>query len=177
MDDHRSDLDMEHPPLVSYPDDTVPNREDLTSIFHDYVHTIGRGDMLAEGDNKTQQDPSQFTRRRLLSLGHGPMCLNSYAVSQRGAQRLLYLASREIWAPIDVALSMWCRQEKLRCLVSVPSLFGQWKIKDAAVKNTDINEVKGDLKTKYNPSIGNSANVRTSVRKTLEKALFPKHLG
>lgn len=169
--EHPGYVDMTHPPRVLYPDPTVANLEDTKEVFRSYLHDTGYPSVLARADNATQQDDAIFTRQRLLSVGLGPVCTNAYAVSQRGARRLLYRASRGIQFQIDVALSIWCRHAGLRCLVVVPAAMGQWKMKDNRAKDSDIVLVEAykanDDKLNHDPSVGHAEDVRRSVRKAL----------
>ena len=80
---------------------------------------------------------------RLVHVAGEPMCTFAYAVSQRGARKLLYnLAVKELQGNFDNALAWACRDKPLdtQCISVYPSLFHSHKAAGWAGKNSDTKE-------------------------------------
>lgn len=80
-----------------------------------------------------QQDNQYPAQSRLFHHTHAPECSLSYAVSQRGALRILYEASqRNSTEAFDALLGELCDAgaeggSKLICVTTQPSLFSRWQ--------------------------------------------------
>ena len=77
---------------------------------------------------------------RIVHNAKTPICTFAYAVSRRGAQRLLYnLAVNELQGNFDNALAWMCQAKAMgaRCLSVYPSLFHQHRAAGIAGKNSD----------------------------------------
>lgn len=77
---------------------------------------------------------------RIVHQADAPICAFAYAVSYRGAQRILYnLAIKELQGIFDNALAWMCREKArgVRCLGVYPPLFYQHRAAGKAGKNSD----------------------------------------
>lgn len=162
-ENHPPDIDYEHPPHVLYNDDTLPDREhtgtSMAAYLEHYGHDVG--------------GPNVTSPKRLIKRLNSPVCTSAYAVSLRGASRLLYHLTRELTAPVDNNIAWAITDGKLKGYAPLPPIMGQWKILDGGRKNSDIEVPKGEKRTElnHNPSIGFSLNIRKSVRKALREIL------
>ena len=89
------------------------------------------------------------------------ICTFAYAVSARGARRLLYdLGVSAFKDPFDVALAIWC-EKKGTCLTVQPQLVSLYRAPGAFNKDSDIhpNGPKDKVRKK-----GNSPYIRQSVK-------------
>ena len=81
-----------------------------------------------------------------MSRAKGPVCILGYAVTQEGAQRLLYKYSLERMAgPLDVELMVGCASGTIRCLAVNPNLVGVYRAPGPLLKVSDI-DVPSDSK-------------------------------
>ena len=105
---------------------------------------------------------------RVVHVVGAPICTFAYALSYRGAQKILYaLSVKELRGLFDNALSWWCtdHSQNARCLSAHPAYFSQHKVRGKAGKNSDNNpSAKGVEKA-------NTANIRYSTRLNLEQLL------
>ena len=71
------------------------------------------------------------------------ICLTGYAVSQRGARRIL-AGLQDTSIPIDLEMHRFCRDEGLQCVGAYPVLVGSHAPMGPVSKGSDINEGKSD---------------------------------
>ncbi|KAJ5396798.1 hypothetical protein N7509_004911 [Penicillium cosmopolitanum] len=102
------------------------------------------------------RDPPPLERpddARLTCALKDGVCSNFYAVSRRGAQRILSALSVnpsglaeeiDIGAQFDVSLGRMCGHGYLRCFSSYPSLTGSFRAAGTAAKSSDIHSEEGD---------------------------------
>ncbi|KAK9350904.1 hypothetical protein V1505DRAFT_381669 [Lipomyces doorenjongii] len=146
-----------HDLVQIYDDPNVPSMADTEQIFLKQMHSFG---LRANNVGK----------KRLLSPAYGPFCTMGYAVTRRGAQRLLlnlgYLSLR---GPVDMDM-MWKLQEgKLRGYSVTPPLLSAWRVggqKDSDNKHDSKLSVSG----KGNEG-GWSRNIKNSARIEMVKEL------
>ena len=108
---------------------------------------------------------------RVVHVVGSPICTYAYAVSYRGAQKILYgLSVKELRGLFDNALSWWCtdKSQNARCLDAHPAYFSQHKFVGGVGKNSD-----------NNPSISaqekaETRNIRFSTRLNMENLLTGK---
>ncbi|KAF2642570.1 glycosyltransferase family 25 protein [Massarina eburnea CBS 473.64] len=141
--------------VILHSDSTVPGRRDLTT------------DLKSDGGpNLLRIAYPEHTR--LIHHAYRPVCSTAYAVSQRGARKILYeLGVRKYTSQFDNQLRELCDGEKMRetrlvCLTSQPSYFSHWRARGREEKDSDIAETKGEWRDK-----GESVNIRWSVRQNL----------
>jgi hypothetical protein len=113
-------------------------------------------------------DLANNTRIRVLAPSWYSVCTIGYALTNRGAQKLLYtIGNREtMGAPVDLAIIDKVQKGYLDALTVVPPLVTPWKT--GTVSDSDIDnlaERKGEL-----PS--GSENLQNSARKALENSLL-----
>lgn len=102
---------------------------------------------------------------RLTHHVHVPVCSVAYAVSQRGARRILYeLSIRNYTSEYNNMLREMCdgeemRTVKLTCLTTQPALFTHWWPRGIRKKESDIDSNRDGWR-----EVGESKNIRWSVR-------------
>ena len=117
-------------------------------------------DMAREGyDNET----------RVIYRARRGCCLYAYALSYRGAQKLLrHEASTTKWRPIDVAVSDWCATDpNVKCIGVFPQLIDSHKFAGRQNRNSDIAEYSAqEVRNK-----GYTFNIVHSTRLNLDHLL------
>lgn len=176
QDRHPGDVNLDHTPHVLFDDRTVADRgdtsEDIAAYMDHYGYTLPRDDLHSDAPI-----------RRVVTRAHAPICLSAYAVSLRGASRLLYHQTRGLDSTVDLAFADLVETGKLKGYEIMPPIMSQWKVKDAGLKNSDLDmanasdrerERDNDSMRNHNPSIGESTHIRNSIRKHLEEILVRK---
>ncbi|KAH0592834.1 hypothetical protein MHUMG1_09479 [Metarhizium humberi] len=138
-----------------YNDRFSPNSTEMTDSFRKELKDWG-------------VDLANNTRVRVLAPSWYSVCTIGYALTNRGAQKLLYtIGNREsMGAPIDLAMIDKVQKGYLDALTVIPPLVTPWKT--GRVSDSDIDnlaERKGEL-----PS--GSENLQNSARKALENSLL-----
>jgi len=139
--------------VVQEGDETVPSHEKLSV-------SGGPGTLLEYPDHT-----------RLTHHVYVPVCTVAYAVSQRGARRILYeLSVRNYTSQFDNMLREMCdgeemRSVKLTCLTTQPALFMHWYPRGNRKKESSIDDRDG-----WREEAG-SMNIRWSVRSNMEKLI------
>lgn len=175
-DSHPVYIDIKNPPHVLYDDNTMLDRSAMDPVAADSIinYMDYYGYTLPDPNNVTAVKP-----KRIMTRSHSSVCMSAYAVSLKGAAKLLYHVSREIDHPIDIQMMLLIQQGKINSYEIMPPLMAQWKMKDGGGKNSD-NDISPnhnkyiDNKSNnvnHNPSIGFSENFRNSVRKSLSQIL------
>lgn len=146
-------------------------------------------DDLDEADQRTyviQNDPTvpavdqlymnnpEFLHRwpdhsRIVHVVGKPICTFAYALSYKGAQKILYaLSVKELRGFFDNALSWWCagKDQNARCLDAHPAYFYQHKAIGGVGKNSDNNPNSGTAQEK-----AETKNIRFSTRFNMEQLL------
>lgn len=78
--------------------------------------------------------------RRFLHKSPGTVCTTSYAVSRRGAMRLLHtLTDRGYFAQVDLAIRDMIWNNQLDAYTVIPPIMSQWKYTDTTA-NSDIGD-------------------------------------
>jgi len=110
---------------------------------------------------------------RVITFASEGTCSLAYAVSQRGARRLLYdIGLVKLDNPLDITLREWCsehpettRPEDRKCLTVLPQLFDTHN--PAGTASSDVSpEGEGGYRDK-----GGTANIRWSVRMNMDQIL------
>ena len=100
-----------------------------------------------------------------------PVCSLVYAISQRGARKLLYsLSLQKLDDPYDVMLRAWCQgldgNEAHVCPGVLPQLFDHYRRAGSKTVDSDISEPIQEVRAK-----AETLNIRWSVRLNMEKLL------
>ena len=106
---------------------------------------------------------------RIVHVAGEPICTFGYAVSFKGAQKILYaLSVKELRGLYDNALSWWCRDKHqgARCLSPHPAYFGQHRAVGKAGKNSDNQPDQAGIDK------AETLNIRYSARLNLEQMLL-----
>lgn len=166
--DHIGEVDPAHPPLVAYQDKTLDYLEDTfeqnLNIMNTYNYTV------PSQNQPNAQETNGMKHRRLAILTNKAVCLNGYAVSRKGAIKLLYHYSKGITAPIDLAYAELSNKGMIRSWSIVPAIMTQWKIKDANHRNSDkffpdAGKFQQEAEaTNHNPWVGFAPSIKNSAR-------------
>lgn len=139
--------------VVRTPDSTVPIRERLNA-------QASYGALSSNHPDHT----------RLVHHAVDPVCSLAYAVSQRGARRILYdLSVKNYTSQYDNMLREMCdgeemREMKLMCLTTQPPFFTHWRPRGIKNKDSDINRWGEEWRDQ-----GESENIRWSMRLNMGK--------
>ncbi|KAI9715619.1 MAG: hypothetical protein M1828_000762 [Chrysothrix sp. TS-e1954] len=110
-------------------------------------------------DEKPEAEYPEHTR--VVHHARRMICTFAYAISHRGAQRLLYdLGVAAFKDPFDVALAIWC-EEKGTCLTVQPQLISLYRAPGAMNKDSDIHPNSGQEQIREQ---GSSPYIRRSVK-------------
>ena len=149
-------LEMSRKATIS-PDPTVPTLE----------HVAGLQNFSAY---------PQFTR--FVHVSGGPICSFAYALSQRGARKVLYdLSVDHLVGPFDNALAGLCRWGRsetvfgMKCLTVSPPLFSHHKAKGYVFGDSDIQSYGGGQKGELRER-GFTENMVWSARLNLRNLLM-----
>ncbi|KAI0420364.1 hypothetical protein F5X98DRAFT_331914 [Xylaria grammica] len=145
-----------HPKYIILNDETVPPRDKLTGLV-DF------------------SDHPEFTR--WVHVSGGPICSFAYALSQRGARKVLFdLSIDHLGAPFDNALAGFCRDGasgnpdglQPKCLSVTPPVFFHHRAKGRVSGDSDIQGVtNADVREK-----GTTENIMWSARNNLRNMLL-----
>jgi hypothetical protein len=139
--------------IVRTPDDTVPKTE---SLYPEASYSF-----------LPNHHPPHT---RLYHHAFISTCSFAYAVSQRGARKILYeMSVNEYTSEYDNMLRELCDGErggeaKLTCLTTQPALFTHWRPRGTKKKESDIALNGNEWREK-----GESRDIRWSVRLNLER--------
>jgi hypothetical protein len=150
-----------HPAHVTYKDPNAPSEANVSAAFVDELHGWGV---------KTSKDPRRRVQR-VLAPSWYPICTIGYAVTQRGAQRLLYHVGGVVpfGSAIDLTLTDRIKEGLLRSFTVIPPLITPWKT--GGVKDSDIDDMKAkeaELKEGDKLDVG-SQNLWKSARLSMSE--------
>ena len=115
------------------------------------------------------------TTRVIYEASYG-LCTYAYALSNRGAQKLLrYQSTMKAFLPIDLGMGKMCREESnFKCIGVFPQIVDSHKSAGAAEKDSDISNVakKGEIREK-----GFTFNIVHSVRLNMDRSLKGEKVG
>lgn len=174
--DRPGEVNIEHPPIMSYYDPTIDFREHTheshVKLLQAYNYT------LPEIHGKEERDLVELSKehRRLITLSNKPICMNAYAVSQKGAIKLLYHLSKGIENFFDLTMADLSNKGKIRSWTISPPIMSQWKIRDASFRNSDKDfPDNGVLQEEdvgnHDPWIGSSTSIKNSIRHYLRQQI------
>lgn len=149
-------------PYLTYDDPTFLDRNQLT----------GNVQQLFDSYNVTLPvDSSSTDRRRLLQRSKGPICSASYAVTHRGAARLLYKLTRPTGYAFDNEVAIMLDQGLAEGYTVYPPLMKQWNLR--GVSNSDIHAEQSNKK--WGPyDQGWTEDVYKSARQNLRGSILAK---
>ncbi|KAK9311790.1 hypothetical protein V1522DRAFT_251212 [Lipomyces starkeyi] len=146
--------DAAHPKRLDlvqvYDDPNVPSRKDTELAFLNQMESLG-----VKGND--------VGKKRLISPAYGPICTMGYAITRRGAQRLLLnLSYLSLRGPVDMDM-MWTLQEgKLRGYSVTPPPFAAWRV--GGQKDSDNKHDPNLPMSGKGNSGGWSNNIKSSAR-------------
>lgn len=102
---------------------------------------------------------------RIIFPSNGGVCTYSYALSYRGAQKILYHMSMSVYSdPVDIGYRNMCskKERNFRCISVFPQLVDSHRAAGSDIKDSDIGERKGVFRAKgYTPNIVHSTRLNT----------------
>ena len=109
---------------------------------------------------------------RIVFRAGGGVCVYAYALSFRGAQKLLHhMYTRESYEPFDLALEGLCRQDpNFRCISVYPQIVDSHKAAGAIDRDSDI----GQFESTEVRKTGYTFNIVRSVRVNLKTLISGK---
>ncbi|PWN31384.1 uncharacterized protein FA14DRAFT_95109 [Meira miltonrushii] len=167
--DRKGEVDLDHPPYVAYKDGTL----DYSEHTHEHLTQFLGGYNLSLPKKADQETFSQIEAgnyHRIVTLSNKPICTNAYAVSKKGAIKLLYHFSKAFDMPIDVKLMLMSVNSEIRSYTVSPPIMDQWKAIDAEFRSSDkfhpasVKFVQEDEKLNHNPWLGYSRSIKNSIR-------------
>lgn len=111
---------------------------------------------------------------RVVYTAGGGLCTQAYALSLRGAQKvLLHYTSPIHFAPIDLALHSMCHEQTLgfKCIGAFPALWGSHRPAGPTNRDSDIQRWDADAKVKIREK-GLTWNIVHSMRLNAENILM-----
>ncbi|KAL9107229.1 MAG: hypothetical protein Q9227_007853 [Pyrenula ochraceoflavens] len=142
------------PVISSYVDASVPRLQSLPAFARDFLEYYG----------------IQNEKMRLVTRSHDPTCLSAYAVTLKGASKLLYeLSYNKLEAAIDNDMGRLTRDGQLPGLIVTPPMVGQYKTGSRADSDID----GGNNAEKVPGGKGNKPDsVERSMRQELWKLVY-----
>jgi GR25 family glycosyltransferase involved in LPS biosynthesis len=145
--------------LTVYKDPYAPTAKDLKSYDREYMSMLG------------VDYPETGPGMRALHHAQSPTCTYGYAVSKKGAQRLLYnVGYRGLDAPVDLIIGNAIRSGRLNGMIVWPPVFTRWSV--GGSKDSDISATHGKDKGNLH---GRSQGLRRSARKAMIKEFEKRH--
>jgi hypothetical protein len=142
----------------TYADRYAPNRGELAGSF------------IAEMEN-WGEEVTNSTRQRIIAPSWYPVCLVGYAVTRKGAQKLLYNSSlRGFTAPVDLLVIDLIQKGILKSYTVIPPFISPTNPKGPS--DSDINDDNGET-SDVPISDKISENLRRSGREALKEKLGP----
>ena len=144
----------------------LPEGDDRVYII-DNDQSVPQRHYLGTDDTDVMQKFPEHAR--IVHMVGSPYCTFAYAVSFKGAQKLLYaLSVKELQGIFDNALSWWCsgHSQDSSCVSAQPPYFYQHRFAGGPGKSSDINaDVPGREK-------GETLGIRWSTRLNVEKLIM-----
>jgi hypothetical protein len=146
----------------------VPNEANTTRVEYYDPTTVSVEYMRI---NQSQKDwLANFTdHTRIVQYGDAPICSYAYAVSYRGARKLLWeLSVKHLTGLFDNALARWCRDRpnQGKCVAVYPTLLWPHEARGGRGKNSDNNPNRPGIETSQTLNIQRSAMM--NIDKLLE---------
>lgn len=161
LENHPPGVDLDNLPVVSYDDVGVPFNErcwiEHRDIMDAYNVPLSRP-IVPSGIGK-----------RVIARSNSPVCLHAYALSNRGASRLLF-NHNHAGVPFsnDLATAQATREGFLKSYSVVPTLFSQFQAQNG--RDSDI-EILAENKAKVSPFAGASPCLLNSTRAALPEIM------
>jgi hypothetical protein len=118
--------DFDPDKLDEYCVDVPSDAENLDQEVYNWVE-----DLLENYYNDTSP-------RRVIVKGKNPVCTHGYAVTQRGARRLLLEMNDWMPFPVDITMIHYIDEERIKAYSVLPPVFVQWRNTQDPRKNSDI---------------------------------------
>lgn len=104
---------------------------------------------------------------RIIYPSKGGVCTYSYALSYRGAQKILYHMSMSVYSdPVDIGYRNMCskKERNFKCISVFPQLVDSHRAAGNDLKDSDIADRKGTIRAKgYTPNIVHSTRLNTPI--------------
>jgi len=148
-----NDLMDAHPrsPSTAQPSELDPynvGKWDLLSLGQCHENTRHNNESLIYSDADAPFDMSYYGRplvdERVVRRSGGIVCTTAYALSPRGALKLLVKFSVDMTIPIDLAIRSMIESDELIAYSAQPSIIAQWVYRDGSGSegaNSDVSKV------------------------------------
>ncbi|KAF2205540.1 glycosyltransferase family 25 protein [Delitschia confertaspora ATCC 74209] len=145
-------------------------------VVHENDKTVPiRGKLHKKYGPPTLQDEYP-DHTRIVHHAHAPICSTAYAVSLRGARKILYeLSINRYDTEYDNMVRGLCdgvRETKLMCLTVQPALFKHWRPRGSMKYQSDISENEDEWREQ-----GRSWNIRWSVHMNFGRLVMGERGG
>ena len=146
--------------------DTIDEADNRTYVIQDDPTVPAVDQLLLNNPELLKQWPDHS---RVVHVVGKPICTFAYALSYKGAQKILWaLSVKELRGLFDNALSWWCtgKDQNGLCLDAHPAYFAQHRAVGGPGKNSDNNP---KLKTELDKA--ETKNIRYSTRLNIEQLI------
>jgi hypothetical protein len=145
--DVRNDSDPTH---IHVNDPYAPSKPEMTDTYSNEIESYG-------------YNLTNYTRQRLITNSDSPVCTIAYAITQKGAEKLLYNLGgyKGLDQPVDLAMAETVRSGITKAVTVIPPLIVDFSLD---IKS-DINQPPVD--EPIGPLQGKSSNLRKSARDAL----------
>lgn len=110
---------------------------------------------------------------RIIYMANGGLCTQAYALSQRGARKVLqWYLNRQDFEPIDLGLHTFCQDQIMgfKCVAAAPALWGSHRAAGPMNKDSDIQRWNPDEPISVREK-GETYNIVHSMRMNGENIL------
>ena len=93
-------------------------------------------------DGSFTYDDYILHNQRVVRRSGGPVCTNAYAISRKGAEKMLLRGAIDLNEPVDVIIHHFTEEGYLNVYSLEPPIFGQWEYVDgigADIFNSEVN--------------------------------------
>ena len=134
-----------------FDDPLAPNSTQLREYDRQYFRKNSPGgEYKAEGE-------------RVIHQAYEPICTMAYAITRRGAERLLYnVGYSELGSPVDIAMAMATSSRRLKGWVVWPPVVSAWRV--GGNKDSDIQKINQGSRSNDD---GWSSYLRNSARRAM----------
>lgn len=132
---------------------------------------------IFEYANLSLPTPDSPSGHRIIQKSRSPVCSWSYAISQRGAAKVLYSTTRQVSDPLDITLANMVEKNRLRAYTVVPPLTGVFSRRhkgDEGYTDSDIEAPRRRFDEGNDEFWSRPANMRTGVLESMHRLLWPE---
>lgn len=99
----------------------------LPSTYHQYHDPFGPlSAALSLSTSSQPNDTEGSARDRIIYRSGGPVCTTAYAITKRGAAKLLARTAMNLNAPLDMIIRHMVQRDELAAYGTIPTVMAQW---------------------------------------------------